>query len=324
MAWWAWWSCCKCLVFSEGYKRNTTGGNDARTSGAIAMYTVQRDLRQAGYNVTLESVLGCSLTLRSGVSLNALAPIIINPPTTTIPAGDSNTDTLLIVTGNGKGPPEGDQITLRPSTPVYQVAAASLYRINDYVIAVKPPENVTRPCALSMERVTSVTSPTVTVPIGDATKIATDWLLNLGDSPKVQAYAVRNGALTVCDYMVNNCATASTSNQDVWVPIADNIVSMRADYAKDTDADTIVDSYDQATPADAASPTLWKQIIAVRMVLVARSGQYDKAELTTAAPTWAGSTSATPIPITLSSNTDWKHYRYKEYETIVPLRNMAN
>ncbi|MBK8577811.1 MAG: hypothetical protein IPN78_05810 [Candidatus Accumulibacter sp.] len=37
--------------------------------------------------------------------------MIINPPTADVPAGDANTDTLLIAYGNGEGAPEGDVIT---------------------------------------------------------------------------------------------------------------------------------------------------------------------------------------------------------------------
>jgi hypothetical protein len=36
---------------------------------------------------------------------------IINPPTADVPAGDANTDTLLVAYGNGEGSPEGEVIT---------------------------------------------------------------------------------------------------------------------------------------------------------------------------------------------------------------------
>jgi hypothetical protein len=43
--------------------------------------------------------------------------VIINPPTADVPAGDANTDTLLIAYGNNEGPPEGDVITAINGSP---------------------------------------------------------------------------------------------------------------------------------------------------------------------------------------------------------------
>jgi type IV pilus assembly protein PilW len=110
-----------------------------------------------------------------------------------------------------------------------------------------------------------------------------------------------------------------------------NIVAMRALYGKDTNADGVVDTYDQVTPTTNA---LWAQVLAVRIVLVARSSQYEKTEVTSANPQWDVGTAAavTPAPaacgaskcltIGVDGPTDWKHYRYKLYDTVVPLRNM--
>ena len=87
---------------SEGYKRTTTGGDDAQNNGAIALYGIQRDLRQAGQGTNsfnglvppnaAASLIGCNITLRAGVTINANGPVTINHAS--IPAGDANTDTL--------------------------------------------------------------------------------------------------------------------------------------------------------------------------------------------------------------------------------------
>jgi type IV pilus assembly protein PilW len=59
---------------------------------------------------------------------------------------------------------------------------------------------------------------------------------------------------------------------------------------------------------------------AARLVVVARSAQLEKDNVTTVAPTWAG-TGTTPI--NLSNDANWQRYRYKVFETVAPLRNMA-
>ena len=302
---------------SEGYKRSTTGGDDAQNNGAIAIYGLQRDLRQAGYGFNAFNVIGCNLTLRTGVTVNALGPITINHPS--IPAGDANTDTLLVFYGSGNDSPEGDRIETQMFQTTYTLSGLTTasgtpsVAANDRVIA----QASTRPspCGLTMETVSSVSVSNVTVPTG-VPGVAGGALFNLGPAPRVLAYAVRGGNLTVCDYMVSNCG-ASTLNLADWVPVASNIASLRAQYGRDTAAGTmdgIVDAYDQTTPATACA---WVRTRAVRLALVARSVRED---VTSAAPTWQGSGTA---PIDLSAKSDWQRYRYKTFETTVPMRNMA-
>jgi type IV pilus assembly protein PilW len=79
-----------------------------------------------------------------------------------------------------------------------------------------------------------------------------------------------------------------------------------------------------------------QRIYAIRFAVVARSGLKEKPDpatgvcnTTTAAPAWAGWNSTcfangtcTSDPIDLSADADWMCYRYKTFETVVPLRNL--
>ncbi len=49
------------LASSEAYRRAATGGGDATFNGSIAMYTMQRDLRVAGFGLNSVDILGCRL-----------------------------------------------------------------------------------------------------------------------------------------------------------------------------------------------------------------------------------------------------------------------
>lgn len=310
---------------SEKNKRTTTSGDDAQNNGAVTLFSLQRELRQSGYGASAYNILGCDLQLRSGVILTNLAPITINHAD--IPAGDANTDTLLIVYGNPNGAPEGDAIVLQPSTNIYTVAAPTSFAVGSTVVAatrVRP-----TPCSLVLTSVQALESPNVTVQAG-ISGMVNGTLFNFGRSPSVIAYAIRDRKLTRCDYLADDCSdTSQVSNTSVWVPMADNIVSMRAEYGKDTTAvamDTIVDSYDQVTPgssSDASGFAVncgWARISAIRLALVARDGQYDKEAVTTVAPSWLGAPS---IDLN-SSSSDWQHYRYKLFQTLVPLRNVLS
>ena len=336
---------------SETQKRNATGAGDAQGAGSIALYGIQRDLRMAGYGITQYNLLGCNITMPSGAVI-PLAPVVINPAA--IPAGDPNTDRLLVLYGSASGAPEGNQITTN-AQPKYTVSSLGIVSVNDYVFTGPSPKAT---CAgnLALDRVTDVAGNVVTVANG----AAGDTLYSLGQTLKVMAYAVRNGNLTVCDYVANNCGDADqtqTNDTTRWVPIANNVVSLRAQYGRDDknnktplwtqvaiDAvinatpnaphpppNYIVDTYDQATPSGANVQCGWARIPAVRLALTVRNAQYEKEVVTAAAPTWEGS--ATTLPTTLpidvsknpddSANADWKNYRYKVFQTTVPLRNVA-
>jgi type IV pilus assembly protein PilW len=316
-------------VFSlaEGQKRATTSGGDAQTSGAIALYGLQRDIRQAGLGISDTKIAACNLLLRAGVTLNVMAPVTINHAS--IPAGDANTDTVLVVYGSGNGTPQGDGITAQPAGTSYTVQTPSSFVIGDKIIAA--PKVRTAPCNLTLDSVANIASPNVSVTTGVAS-MAGGTLFNLGQSPKVLAYAIRSGNLTMCDYTANDCGAAgSTGSSTVWVPIASNVVSMRAQYARDTNApmDAIVDTYNQTALATACDTA---KVSAIRLALVVRSATFEKTFVTGAAPTWEGSTvqtataptNPTAVLIDLSGfGTTWQNYRYRVFQSTVPLRNIA-
>jgi len=306
---------------SEGFKRTTTGGDDAQNTGAIGLYGLRRDMQHSGHVAGAFPVIGCNIQLRAGVTLNAWAPVTINHAG--IPAGDANTDTLVIVSGSGNGSMEGDRVEAQLAQTTYTVAAAAAasgigsISINDNVVVQADPRP--NPCNLTMEPVTALAATNVSVGTGVA-GMAGGILYNLGPTPSVQAYAVRNGNLTVCDYIANDCsAAANVNNAAIWVPIASNIVSLRAEYGSDATVpmDGFVDAYSPVTPATACG---WARVSAIRVALIARSSQYDRDNVTAAAPLWQGSASS---PVVLSGFADWQHFRYKIFQTVVPLRNMA-
>jgi type IV pilus assembly protein PilW len=297
---------------SEGRRRTTTGGDDAQASGLIASSMLQRDLRQAGQGIVHANLLACALTLPSGRVINNLTGIVVNDPD--IPAGDANTDTLRVAYGSGSGSPEGTRVLAQPSGNVYSVAAARAFVQNDNVIAT--PE--IRPLAC-----TALLTTVSAVPVGNnvsttaaAVGMANGVLHNLGQPATTRVYRVTGGLLTVCDYAAQNCTNAAAAN---WTPIAEGIVSLRAQYGQDTNLtmDGTIEEFNQTTPTTVCG---WYRRPAVRLVLVARSGQLEQQNVTAVAPNWAGSAGA---PVVLTALGNWQRYRYKTFETTVALRNVA-
>jgi type IV pilus assembly protein PilW len=109
-------------------------------------------------------------------------------------------------------------------------------------------------------------------------------------------------------------------------------VVLRALYGKDTNADGVVDQYDTTTPTTSAG---WQQLRAIRLAVVGRSAQYEKELVTTAKPQWDVGASATvsgaadcgtskcvTLDVEATVGSDWQHYRYKVFDTVIPLRNL--
>jgi type IV pilus assembly protein PilW len=350
-------------VFSmnEGQRRTATSGDDAIGTGSVTLFSIQRDIQRSGWGVSSPQLLGCTI---SGVAAGSvgipLAPVIIN--SALIPSGDQDpdTDSLMIISGNGNGSVEGTNIEAIAGTQV-TVHAAGTFRDNDSVVLA--PRLRPASCGLTRDSVTSVVSPVVNLAVGpagtSATIAAKDVLFNLGGAltstaaPSVRVYRVRNQTLTVCDFVANNCSsTAAKDNPAVWVPLANNVVSLRAQYGRDSSSpmDGVLDVWDRTVPTPAANPLsppnfaqgcAWSRISAVRLALVARSSQPEKltesGDHVTANPLkWAGSdelaesldaTEAAAVAISLPSPNGtwptWQDFRYKMFQTIVPLRNIS-
>ncbi len=327
-------------VFEE-QKRTTTSGDDAISSGSIALNGLVRDIQQSGWGIAHLHVLGCSVTgLVSGGAAIPLLPLTINPAGI---AGDANTNTLLVIYGNANGTVEGDLIDAQPSANAYAVKAAESYAVGDSVVAMPQTRPVT--CTLARTTVAAIARPNVSVAAGVAS-MSGGRLYNLGAAPVVRAYAIRNGALSECNYITSDCA----ANGATWTQIADNVVSLRAQYGRDTNVpmNGSADVWDQTidTPARPACGPM--RVSAVRLAIVARSSQPEKrldGTITgagfvtplTRTPAWAGSnpdaiavnaTNAAAVSFTLPNPSGtwptWQDFRYKVFETTVPLRNITS
>ncbi len=306
------------FAVSEGQKRTTTSTSDAQTNGIVALFELERDISQSGYGISTFNLIGCNVSgvaLPSGVTL-PMAPVTINPNSAFIPAGDANTDTLLVVYGNSASSPEGDGITGQTGNTGYTVQTPTSFVVGENVIA-EPLVNST-PCSLILDQITTINTANqnVTVQTG-ATGMTNGKLFNLGPAPTIRAYAVRSGNLTVCDYT----ATNDCRNLANWLPFVSNIVSFRAEYGLDTNVpmDAIADNYSQALPSPSPSVACsYRRISALRFVVITRSNQYEKTAVTTAAPTWIGNAA-----INLTANPNWQNYRYTLLQTVAPIRNIS-
>lgn len=341
------------MLVSEGQKRTTTSGADAQVNGALALYAMQRDLQTAGYGFTSSpGLIGCPISARFNGAAPAgfpatLAPIVITTeaarilanPAIPVGSGDSirmlassktsyTVPTRVITPGiavNGQTVPVG--------------ASMGFVQGNLALLAA----DAVQPCWVF--QVTAAPG-SFTVPRADD---AAGW--NTPGTPTL-AYGDGNilvnlGTLVDTTFevnVVNNVRILQTLSFDIANPTAarvprsiqSDVVAVRAYYGRDTSVarDGIVDRYDTATPTTNDG---WLRVLSLRILVIARSGQYEKEMVTPVNPTWdvgsipptsdaaacGGSQCVTfDVGAGAAGDVEAKHYRYKIFETIVPLRNM--
>lgn len=331
------------LLTSESQKRTTTGGADAQVNGALALYAMQRDIEQAGYGIASNpNVIGCPISARfNGASpagfAATLAPVTITPEASRPTGSVGDSVRILASSSNTVAVPT------RVITPNY-VAGGSTFNVRSTVgfangdLALVATDG-TSPCwvfqvtgaptATSLPRTDNATWNAAGMPNVAYTDGAV--MINLGTLVDSR-YEINNNTLQLSSF---NVATPATRTVQDLQP---DIVQLRALYGRDTSGGTttdgIIDVFDTTTPTTAEG---WQKVLAVRVIAVARSSTYEKDIVTSANPRWSvGSSPTVSGATTCGSNScitldvgagaagdvPAKHYRYKVFDTVIPLRNL--
>jgi type IV pilus assembly protein PilW len=341
------------LVNSEAGRRATGGLSDSQTSGLIGLFSIERDLQQAGLGTAAPTTaLGCRIRAAGGLNGKPMSTAMIVPAGAApgsaenpwgIPQGDPNSDMIVIVYGSPASASEGTKLTSITSASPYRIETILGIANGEYMLIAEGGTD----CTLGQVTATDPADASVSLNYGAGVSYtSTARAHSLGLNPRFVVYAVRNGSLTVCDFLVNDCSAAgSASDADVWVPVASDVVALAAQYGWDTSMvpDKAVDAYckSRLTPAgagcplgDGGSPAAghfglsqnqracdWRRVLSMRVAIVSRSGQYEKDEVSPAsiklwqdavvAPTTTGPDFVPPD----------RHYRYRVANTTVALRN---
>lgn len=333
------------LLQAETRRRTIASGSDAQLNGALSLYTLQRDIQMAGYGSNaIPAVMGCKLNRQFGSTGTArqtpLAPVVITAGAN----GDPDQITVMQArTRQASMPMLTKEIHNAKSSESFVVDSSMGVNVGD-MMAIAPAtitDYASSDCRLF--QVAGNTLSTTNIPHAQSTTTGQgSWnhantfsadmpdksvLINMG-SPVLRTYSVS---------AQQNLVASDVSWADGIEPPPQNlfaqIVNMQALYGKDTNDDGAVDTYNKATPT---TPAGWQQVLTVRLVVVARSAKRELTNVTTAQPTWDVGTQytygdVTPAEcngaskcVTLKVNhlPDWQRYRYKVYDTVVPLRNV--
>jgi type IV pilus assembly protein PilW len=354
------------FAVNEDVRRSATSGSDEQTSGLIALMTLERELRHAGFGINDFALVGCTMKMYDAMRTPSTVPDYPLAPVQIVSNAGTTPDVVRVIYGGSKQTTAAVQLGSDLDVKTDPVSLVSRFGFDpgDVVVVGQPNYNCT------MMEVTGWSGPvdlehnqTAYVdPQSGASKVPRfndpaglpelykfllgAKVLNLGPSPVRDEITVRNSEADPAD---NN----QMVSQNIWgqiatfEPVADQIVHLKAEYGMDDGKDNgtvsrsvfnvddgVVDNFTGVSP-DVSKPIEWTRVRSVRVAIVSRSLTPDRAPCS-ATPAysddlkddtypvrWArGPDAPKGRPIDVRTTGDWQCYRYRVYETTVPLRNM--
>lgn len=344
----------KMITGGEQTRQNAMAGSDAMQNGMLAMFSISNDAAQAGYGLNDPLLVGCD-TIFSDTGNYEMAQLgTVHPlAAAIIQSNGAKPDTISLYSGSSLVGTPMVRILADYAGGAYATVDRDPYGydVNDVVVAVSDKSDVK--CSLSQlsvkpvlgddkkelrfEKTADTRFSTGSLPVsydGGAARI-----FNLGPANKLSfhTWSINNGFLQLR-------ATDMAGSGGTPATIADNIVSIKAQYGMDIRAGlaftpekgTTIGKW-SATLSNPADPTEYQRIVALRLAVVARSKTPDRpaadgsCNATTVAPKVFATqepngVTAQPIDVDVAVAGDtvsWKCYRYRVFETIVPIRNAA-
>ena len=327
-------------VFStfEGQKRSTSGSSDAQTNGSIALMSMQRNIQMAGYGLPLpmadkdNSSLKCAAFADYDPDNNAatnnstnLFPIVIQDG-----AGNTNDTITVRFSTTAAGAIPVDIVNVANATSGAGMLLANNIGCNNNDIALISSGNTCRMATITdgngnpntLRNVTLSAATPAGSPLVNGAKFACmgNW--------QNYTYRIVNNELRLESLLPNGLP------QDL--PIVSEVVNMQAQYGVSASAaSNQVNEWVNATGGTWLAPSVANRnrIKAIRIAIVVRNGLLEKTNVSNACssttganPTgvcaWDGSVLDEAPVINLTGNADWRRYRYRTFETIIPLRNM--
>jgi type IV pilus assembly protein PilW len=303
----------------EGQKRGTGGSADAQTNGSVALYTIQRDGLAAGFGLPVYSARNSPLN----------CPLLVDDDNN--PATPGVDISPVTITDGGVGAGASDIITIRSGTDtrgtggipitITGVLGNVLTVTNNMACSDGDRVIVSRGGACLMNTI---------APTGISGNPGTTQITLLS------AAGVTSGSSIAClpgwrvnTYQVNNGNLELNGARNVA-----GIVNIQAQYGiSTTGRNNTVTQWVDAGGAVANAVDFRNSIKALRIAIVSRNGLLEANNVTDACsslvtpnPTglcaWAGTAASPAPPIDLSNDPNWRRYRYRVFETVIPMRNV--
>jgi type IV pilus assembly protein PilW len=331
------------------HTQSISSGGDAQIAGTLALFNIERDLKQAGHGIgrAPAQVMGCA------VDATGTAPFQMRAVDIAASAGGAP-DRINVLYGNSSFYVDQDTFTNSTATSKKLRRREGFKQGDLAIIAVNPGASAaTASCQLI--EITKVddadgytvnhdntpytsyyaaSSPPVMPRFNSASAplFASGTIYNLGPEPRLNSWSIAgNRALTRTDLL----------NGTPGMQIAEGVINLKAEYGIDTSGNGRIES----TEWSASAPVNWSQVLAVRVAVLVRSRQFERTRDAGASGVQAVTPSASnpyyfgdPVGrkfrmTNVNGNDDsyndatadpnnWRFYRYKVYERVIPLRNV--
>lgn len=310
----------KTIATWDTHTRSTTAGSDAQSTGSLAMFNLERDIKQAGLGfmgigaVTPPASLGCLVNVAdSGVRSLPFTPFNMVPVQIVLNPGQP--DTINILYGNSPFFVSEEQFTASTSTsktlarrngfkPGDLAIAAVGTNCNllevtgdtnadgktiDHTDAATYPNFYAVPAANKVARYNSAALPAIGA-LGN--------IYSLGPLPRRDSWAVDTvrGSLTNSELFGGAPAFV----------VGEGVVNMKAIYGLDTLGVLGTRTVNAWTNVAPTTPAGWAQVLSVRVAMLVRSRQFERTidqsasgvptGVTQVQPTWSGAAPLLAIP----------------------------
>lgn len=336
-------------VFSqaEGQKRTATGGADAQSNGAIALSMIERDTKMAGWGMANSMFSSCNTTysycdgdLSCGGKEGAIDGFSLASAIVT--DGGDKPDSILVqyfanpIEGSFRYPSNTELRSNMPQpSSELNVGNTAGCREGDLVLVQQAGKCTLMQATHIQEQALKIQhNPGESGHYNPPASYqnANNWPAYTKPAQLSCFSAPPAGALYQRGYSVNNLHQLLRSDNSANPAVVDDVVApeiidLQIEYGVSLPNQPSVSSW-QAATGSWAHPTAtdFQQVKAVRIAMVVRSIQYEKPapnqECATTTDAMAKDWSSWASFNTGSYPADWKCYRYKVFETIVPLRNV--
>lgn len=316
------------LSVNEAQKRTSTSGGDAQTSAMVSLAMIERDILSAGFgtpDIDCAIINAYNDTLTPPQFTLSARPLLIQANTPS-----SGSDQITIGRGSSAlgSVPTTVQNNMPNSSSILRVNYGADFKAGDVVLISQSPKDCT------VVQLTQDGQRTGTGNVSPA--IGTQWDLqhnptsawnppggmnifptggyttgaivyNMGQLENVRYYVSNNNLM----YQDMTKPAVAGSNPSI---VANGVISLKALYGRDTNSDGYADIF------DITNPTGNREVVAVRIGILIQGSQYEKEMVSPASIVLWTSGSTNGPEISLSD--EQRHYRYRTYNTIVPLRNI--
>jgi type IV pilus assembly protein PilW len=305
------------LAVWEERKRTTSSGSDAQVSGTIAMYNMDRDLRQAGFGFGLSTYMGCTV---QAYDTSRGTPAFTWPVSANHRFAAGAPRCVLYGIDHGGRQPglhhlDGSHQEDDRARRIQQGRSGTGWRQWHGLRAGGNHRN-NNADALTIDHAagayTNYLGQAVTArynnPAGTGGTFSSGALHNFGPGntlagttppprPRRNTWSIRtNNTLAWSD---------SLNDGNTWFEVAEGIVDLQAEYGVDANNDNMIADTEWVT----TTPADWTKVRAVRAAILARS------QVETGGNTQCNH-GRRLCHVNLADGTAWQNYRYRVYEKV--------